>query len=79
MWRLAANHGGGRRTEACGTVVPATSDSEAASLTGTRSGKAQVDEELSETEALVAQMRLELGLASDTTDGAEKFPDSGSG
>ena len=45
----------------------------------TRNGKSHVDEELSETAALVAKMRRELGLASDSTSGLADISISGSG
>ena len=69
--QIGADHGGGRHAEMRTTVLPASKIG--------RGGKAQVDEELSETEALVAQMRLELGLASDTAEGVANLSATGSG
>ena len=76
------DHGGGRHAGTHKTAAAATGPGMAGGgglPAGKISSKSHVDEELSETEALVAKMRLELGLGSDTTGSVGNLRDSGSG
>ena len=77
--QLATDHVGGQHAHASETESSAILGIGDTGHADTHNGKSHVDEELSETAALVAKMRRELGLASDSTGGLADISVSGSG